>query len=88
MRFFFILRPEEIIQIFQNRHILWPGIIQIILIDQSDTTVDYGFLNRLQAILATDHQLTKREYKIRLQGQRAFFVGVVQVQVHWVDEIL
>ncbi len=35
------------------------------------TAVNDGFLDGLQAVLASHHQLTQRQQKIRFQGQRA-----------------
>ena len=85
LSFLFFLFPEQVIQILQNGHILRARVIEIGLIDQAHTAVDDGFLHRLQALLTTHNQLTQAEDKIRLEGQRAFIIRVVQVQVHRID---
>ena len=83
--FLFLLTPQEVIQVLQNGHILRAWVVEIVLIHQPHTAVDDGFLHRLQALLAAHDQLTQRQDKVRLEGQRAFIVRVVQVQVHRVD---
>ena len=82
---FFLLRSQEVIQILQNGHILRARVVEIVLIDQPHTTVDDGFLHRLQSLLAAHDQLTQRQDKVRFEGQRAFIIRVVQVQVHRID---
>ena len=79
LRFFFLLGQQEVVQILQYRHILRPGVIQVIMVDQPYTTVDDGFLDRLQALLAAHDQLAQRQNEVGFQRQRAFIVRVVQV---------
>ena len=50
--FLLILRPQEVIQVLQDRHIFRARVIQIIVVDQPHTAVDDGFLDRLQTLLA------------------------------------
>ena len=85
--FLFLLFSEQVIQILQNRHILRARVIQVSLINQAHTAVDDGFLHRLQSVLTAYDQLTQAENEVRLEGQRAFIVRVIQVQVHRIDVV-
>ena len=87
LRLFFLLRPQEVIQILQNGHILRARVVQIVLIDQPHTAVDDGFLHRLQALLAAHNQLAQAENEVGLEGQWTFIIRVVQVQIHGVDVV-
>ena len=55
----FILLPQGVVQILQNRYIVRAGVIQVGLIDDVHRTVDDGFLDRLQSIPTADDQLTQ-----------------------------
>ena len=46
------------------------------------TSVNDGFLDRLQTVPASHHQLTQRQQKIRFQGQRAIPTAHVQLDIH------
>ena len=85
--FLFVLRPQQVVKVLQNGHILWSGVIEILLIHQPHTTVDDGFLHRLQPLLAAHDQLAQRQDEVGLEGQRAFIVRIVQVQVHGVNVV-
>ena len=67
LSFFFFLLPKQVIQILQYGHILRARVIEIGLIDQAHTTVNNGFLHRLQALLTAHDQLTQAEDKVRLE---------------------
>ena len=49
--------------------------------------VNDGLLNRLQAVLAADNQLTHREDAVGFQRQRVFLFGVVRVDVQRIDVV-
>jgi len=85
--FFLVLLSQKMIQILQNGHILWTWVVQIVLIDQPHTAINDGFLHRLQSFLAAHNQLAQGQDKVRLEGQRAFIVRVVQIQVHRIDVV-
>ena len=84
---FFLLRPQQIVKVLQNGHILRAGVIEIGLIDQPHTTVNDGFLHRLQALFAAHDQFTQGQDEVGLERQRTFIVRVVQIQVHRVDVV-
>ena len=54
-----VLSAQQVVQILQNRHILRPGVVEIILVDQPHTAVDDGFLHRLQTFLTAHNQLAQ-----------------------------
>ena len=54
-------------------------------VDLVDTTVNHGFLNRLQAVLAAYDQLAERQDKVRLERQRVVLFAVGIVDVHGID---
>ena len=85
LRFLFLLLPQRVVQILQNRHVLRAGIGQIRLIDDVHGAVNDGFLNRLQAIPAANDQLTQRQDEVRFQGKRILIVAVVKVDIHGID---
>ena len=45
LRFFFVLRPQQVVQGLQNRHILRARVIEVVLIDQPHTAVNDSFLH-------------------------------------------
>ena len=55
------------------------------LIDLVDTTVNHGFLNRLQAVLAAYDQFAERQNKVSLERQRVVLFAVGIVDVHGID---
>ena len=67
LSFFFFLLPQQVIKVLQNRHILWLWVIEIFVVNQPYTTVNNGFLHRLQALLTAHDQLTQAEDKVRLE---------------------
>ncbi len=87
LRLFLILHPQQVVQVLQNGHILRARIVEVVLIHQPHTAVNDGFLHRLQPVLAAHDQLAQRQDKVGFQGQRAFIVRIVQVQVHRVDVV-
>ena len=54
-----VLRPQQVVQILQNRHIFRARVVEIILVDQPHTAVDDGFLHRLQTIFTAHDQLAQ-----------------------------
>ena len=87
LRLFLVLRPQQVVEVLQDGHILRAGVIEIVLIDQPHTAVNDGFLYRLQSVLSTHDQLAQRQDEVGFQGQRTFIVRIVQVQVHRVDVV-
>ena len=85
LRFLFLLHAQSIVQVFQNRDVFRPGIVEVRLIDDVHRTVDERLFNGLQAISPADNQLTERKNEVRLEGQRVFLLGVVEVDVHRID---
>ena len=67
LSFFFFLLPQQVIKVLQNRHILRLRVIEIFVVNQPYTTVNNGFLHRLQALLTAHDQLTQAEDKVRLE---------------------
>ena len=67
LSFFFFLLPQQVIKVLQNRHILRLWVIEIFVVNQPYTTVNNGFLHRLQALLTAHDQLTQAEDKVRLE---------------------
>ena len=65
--FLFLLFPKQVIQILQYGHILRLWVIEIFVVNQPYTTVNNGFLHRLQALLTAHDQLTQAEDKVRLE---------------------
>ena len=72
-------------QITQDGHILRPGVGKVFLIYLPHTAVDYGFLYRLQAVLAAHHDIAEGEQEVHFQRERAFIIAVIQVEVHRID---
>ena len=72
-------------QISKDRDILRLWLIEISLIHHANTTVDDGLFDGLEALSAADDELTKGKNKVRLQGQWALILGIVQVDVHGID---
>ena len=87
LRLFLVLRPQQVVEVLQDGHILRAGVIEIVLIHQPHTAVNDGFLNRLQALFAAYDQLAQRQDEVGLERQRTFIVRVVQVQIHRVNVI-
>ena len=87
LRLFLVLRPQQVVKVLQDGHILRARVVEIILIDQPHTAVNDGFLHRGQPLLASHDQLAQRQDKVGLERQRVVLVRVVQVQIHRVDVI-
>ena len=83
--FLFLLLKQCLIKILQKRHVLRPRIIEIALVNVMDTSVDDCLFHRLQAFLSADDQLAQRQDEIGLQGDGVVLLGVVRVDVHWID---
>ena len=49
--FRFVLRQQGVVQIFQQRHIFWGGILEILAIDYMDAAVNDRLFHRLQPFL-------------------------------------
>ena len=82
---FFLLCPQQVVKVLQDRHILRAGVIEVSLIDQPHTAVNDGFLHRLQALFATHDQLTQGQDKICFQGNRIILFRIVRIDVHRID---
>ena len=82
-----LLISQNVVEVFEDRHFFRFGVCKKILIDHADTAVNDGLLNRLQAVLAADNQLTHGEDEVGFQRQRVFLFGVVRVDVQRIDVI-
>ncbi len=82
-----LLISQNVVEVFEDRHFLRLGVCKELLIDHTDTAVNDGLLNRLQAVLAADNQLAHGENEVGFQRQRVFLFGVVRVDVQWIDVI-
>ena len=88
VRFRQVLVEQGLVQIGEDGHILRAGVCQIGAIDSFHGTVYHGAFNRFQTCFAAHDQLTERQHKIRLQGQRAVILGVVEVDVQRIHIVL
>ena len=88
VRFRQVLVEQGLVEVRQNRHILRAGIRQIGAVDGFYGTVYHGAFNRFQTCFAAHDQLTERQHKIRLQGQRAVIFGIIQVDVQRIHIVL
>jgi len=50
--------------------------------------VNHRFLHRLEAVFTAHNNVTEGQQEIHLQGQRAFIIRIVQVEVHRIDILL
>ena len=66
-RLYLIRLQQQVIKVLKNRHILWLWVIEIFVVNQPYTTVNNGFLHRLQALLTAHDPLTQAEDKVRLE---------------------
>jgi len=82
-----LLIPQNVVEVFEDRHFLRLGVCKKLLIDHADATVNDGLLHRLQAVLAADNQLTHGEDEVGFQRQWVFLFGVVRVDVQRIDVI-
>ena len=82
-----LLISQNVVEVFEDRHFLRLGVCKELLINHADTAVNDGLLNRLQAVLAADNQLTHGEDEVGFQRQRVFLFGVVRVDVQRIDII-
>ena len=83
--FRFILRQQGVVQIFQQRHIFWGGILEILAIDHMDAAVNDRLFHRLQALFTAHHQFAQGQHKVGFQSQRVVLFRVVAIDVHRVD---
>ena len=88
VRFRQVLVEQGLVEVRQNRHILRAGIRQIGAVDGFHGTVYHGAFNRFQTCFTAHDQLTERQHKIRLQGQRAVIFGIIQVDVQRIHIVL
>ena len=82
MGFLFLLGQQCIVEILQKRHVFRNWILEVLLVDLMNATVDDRLFYRLQAFFAAHDKLTQRQDEIRLQGNGVVLLGVVQVDVH------
>ena len=87
LRLRLLLISQNVVEVFEDRHFLRLGVCKKLLIDHANTAVNDGLLNRLQAVLAADNQLTHGEDEVGFQRQRVFLFGVVRVDVQRIDII-
>ena len=76
------LAQQLLIQILEQRRF---GLVQPqrqFPVHLTHTAVNDGFLNGLQTVPASHHQLTQRQQKIRFQGQRAIPAAHVHLNIH------
>ena len=85
LRLLFLLPPQLVIQVLQNRHILRHRVAEIIPVHHAHTAVDDGLFHRHEAVLAAHDQLAEGEDEVGFQTQRIFIVRIVEIQVHRVD---
>ena len=81
------LVSQNVVEVFENRHLLRNGIGKVVLIDHTDASVNDGLFNGLQAVLAANNQLAHGEDEVGLQGQRVFLFGVVDIDVQRIDVV-
>ena len=79
-----VLGQQGVHQVTQNRHILWPWVGKVGLVNHLHRPVDDSFLDGLQPRLAAHNELAEGQHKVRFQRQRVFFLGVVEVDVQGV----
>ena len=87
LRLLFLLPPQLVIQVLQNRHILRHRVAEIIPVHHAHTAVDDGLFHRHEAVLAADDQLAEGEDEVGFQAQRVLIVAVIEIQVHRVDVV-
>ena len=87
LRFRLILSEKDVVEVFENRHLLRNGIGEEVLIDEPHASVNECLFHRLKPVFASDNQLTKRQDEVTLECQRAFLFGVVQIDVQRIDVI-
>ena len=87
LRFLFVLPPEFVIQVLQNRHLLRAWVAQVFPVNRAHTAVDDGLFHRHEAVLAAHDQLAQGEDEVGFQAQRVFVVAVIQVQIHGVQVV-
>ena len=88
VRFRQVLVEQGLVQIGEDGHILRAGARQIGAVDGFHGTVYHGALNSFQTCFTAHDQLTERQHKIRLQGQRAVIFGIIQVDVQRIHIVL
>ena len=81
------LVSQNVVEVFENRHLLRNGIGKVVLIAHTDASVHDGLFNGLQAVLAANNQLAHGEDEVGLQGQRIFLFGVVDIDVQRIDVV-
>ena len=81
------LTAQDVVEVFENRHLLRDRIGKIVLIHLANAAVDDGLFHRLQPVLAAHNQLTHGEDEVRLQSQRVFLFRVVHIDVQRVDVV-
>ena len=87
LRLLFLLPPQLVIQVLQNRHILRHRVAEIIPVHHAHTAVDDGLFHRHEAVLAAHDQLAEGEDEVGFQAQRVFIVAVIEIQVHGIDVV-
>lgn len=77
--------PRLLENTLQDRHFSRIWICKVITINHSHATVDNGLFDWFKSVLTADNKLTKGEDKVCLQCNRAFVLGVVEVNVKRID---
>lgn len=57
LRFLFVLPPQLVVEVFEYGHLFRLRVVQILAVDETDTAVNDGLFDRLQAVLAADNEL-------------------------------
>ena len=87
LRLPFLLLPQAVVQISKRRHILRLRVIQILLIDQRQASVNDRFFFRLHAIPCAHDKFAQGKDEIRFHAKRVIIVRIVQVNVHRIDVV-
>ena len=82
------LLPQAVVQIAESRHILRLRVVQILLVDQRQATVNDRLFLWLHTIPCAHDEFAQGKNKVRFHAQRVIIVRVIEVDVHWVDVVL
>ena len=88
LRFRFRLLTQEFMQVSKHWHCLRARVLQIVPVDHVDATVNDGFLHGFQSRFAADNQFHQRQDEVAFQRKRGIVLGIVQRQIHGVNELL
>ena len=83
----FLLVQQALVQVAQDEDIFGLWVVQVGLVNDAYTAVNHRFFHGFKPVSIAHDQLTQAENEVGLEGQRAFIVRIVQVQVHRVDVV-